>query len=159
MGVAGSGKTTVGQALSAQTGWPFLDADAFHPASNIAKMSAGQALTDRDRRAWVEAISTAVNSVSDETVLLACSALNAVVRTWIVNGVTRPVSWCWLRVEPELAEARVAQRSDHFLPASLVLSQFDALQPPSDALQINASQPVSSVVTAVFRHLDAQPTG
>lgn len=159
MGVSGSGKSTLAAALAEHHDVPWLDADDFHPPDNVAKMSAGRPLDNEDRRDWINAILDAINARSEPLILLACSALNEGVREHLATGCQRTVTWCWLQIDEALAQSRVQARSDHFMPASLVQSQFDALQPPTNAWQIDASQPLATTLNELSVRLDAHVTG
>jgi gluconokinase len=130
-GVSGSGKTTVGALLAGRLGWQFADADAFHPAANVAKMRAGIALTDADRRPWLDAITawTDERIARDESAVVTCSALKRAYRDVLLGG--RPQArMIFLSVDREEAARRLAARHGHFFPAGLLNSQFDALEPP-----------------------------
>jgi carbohydrate kinase (thermoresistant glucokinase family) len=131
MGVAGSGKSTVGEALAARLGWRFADGDDFHPPANVAKMSAGTPLTDEDRWPWLSAIAAAVARSLDrgEPMVVACSALKRRYRDVLVGG--RPdVRIVYLQGSKELIAERMAARRDHFMPTALLDSQFAALEEP-----------------------------
>lgn len=131
MGVAGSGKTTIGTQLAIQLHWEFEDGDWFHPARNIDKMHNGIPLTDEDRAPWLIAIANFVDttrSVGGHAVI-ACSALKRRYRTVIVGN--RPdVRLIYLKGSMPLIGRRIAARHEHFMPASLLQSQFDALEEP-----------------------------
>ena len=154
MGVAGAGKTLVGRALATALKWPFFDADDFHPASNIAKMRGGIALEPPDRIAWLHAIRAALSTAHNNggNAVLACSALHREFRASLAQGLP-DVRFVYLKAARELIRARVEKRSGHFMPASLVDSQFETLEEPQDALVVDASQPhetiVQSILTAV----------
>jgi carbohydrate kinase (thermoresistant glucokinase family) len=131
MGVSGSGKSTMGEALARELGWPFRDADSFHPAANVAKMSAGTALTDEDRWPWLAAIAAWIDQqrTSPEHGVVSCSALKRVYRQRLLDG--RPdVRLVYLKGEQDLIAGRMARRTDHFMPPSLLQSQFAALEEP-----------------------------
>jgi gluconokinase len=130
-GVSGSGKTTVGALLAGRLGWRFADADAFHPAANIAKMRAGIPLTDADRGPWLQAITAWMDEriARDEPAVITCSALKRAYRDALLGG--RPqAQMIFLSVDREEAARRLAARHGHFFPAGLLSSQFDALEPP-----------------------------
>ncbi len=130
-GVSGSGKTTVGALLAGRLGWQFADADAFHPAANVAKMRAGIPLTDADRRPWLHAITAWMDEriARDESAVVTCSALKRAYRDTLLGG--RPQArMIFLSVDREEAARRLAARHGHFFPAGLLNSQFDALEPP-----------------------------
>jgi gluconokinase len=130
-GVSGSGKTTVGALLAGRLGWQFADADAFHPAANVAKMRAGIPLTDADRQPWLHAIAAWMDEriARDESAVVTCSALKRAYRDALLGG--RPQArMIFLSVDREEVAGRLAARHGHFFPAGLLSSQFDALEPP-----------------------------
>ena len=127
MGVSGSGKTMVGSALAQRLRVPFVDADSLHPPANVAKMSAGQPLGDDDRYPWLERVGEWLAGHRAGGVA-SCSALKRAYRDQLRAHCPR-VEFLYLRGSPETIGARLAARSDHFMPAALLRSQFDALQP------------------------------
>src|SRR5262245_19874948 len=134
MGVAGSGKTTVGRLLAAQLGWPFRDADEFHPPANVEKMSHGIPLTDSDREPWLAGIRRYI----DETLarggraVVTCSALKEHYRQIIVSDPAR-VRLVYLAGEFSVIAERLRAREGHFMKAEMLSSQFADLDPPRDA--------------------------
>ena len=129
MGVSGAGKSTVGTLLAARLGLPFADADEFHPAANIAKMSRGEPLTDEDRWPWLDAIGAWLDAQAPAGGVVTCSALRRVYRDRLLA--LRPaVRLLHLHGEPALIAARQAARPGHFMPASLMASQFATLETP-----------------------------
>lgn len=130
MGVAGCGKTSVGQALAGILGWPFLEGDSFHPAENIAKMSAGIPLQDEDRWGWLDIIAARIaqDRASGESVVVSCSALKRRYRERLSAGGLR-VLFVHLHGTRELIHSRMALRTGHYMPTSLLDSQFAALEP------------------------------
>jgi gluconokinase len=131
MGVAGSGKSTIAENLAKRLGWTYEDGDRFHPASNVAKMSAGHPLTDEDRWPWLQAIADEIDRVckAGEHVVMACSALKRSYRDVLVHG-RRDVRIVYLNGTQELIAGRLAQRKGHFMPPGLLVSQFKTLEPP-----------------------------
>jgi gluconokinase len=130
-GVSGSGKTTVGALLAGRLGWQFADADAFHPAANIAKMAAGIPLTDADRWPWLHAITAWMDEriAQGASAVVTCSALKRAYRDDLLGG--RPQArMIFLSVDREEVARRLAARHGHFFPSALLSSQFDALEPP-----------------------------
>ena len=127
MGVSGSGKSTVGSALAQRLRVPFLDADTVHPPANIAKMAAGDPLDDCDRFPWLEAVGEWLASHRDGGVV-ACSALKRKYRDQLRKHCPR-VEFLHLSGSPDLISGRLAARSGHFMPAALLRSQFDTLEP------------------------------
>jgi gluconokinase len=132
MGVSGAGKTTIGETLAAQLGWPYEDADTFHPASNVAKMSTGQPLTDEDRWPWLKAIAAEIDRVCDggEHVVIGCSALKRTYRDVLMHG-RGDIRLVYLDGTQALIADRLSHRKGHFMPPGLLISQFAALQPPT----------------------------
>lgn len=131
MGVASSGKTSLGERLGETLGWPFRDADSFHPPENVAKMSSGIPLTDEDRKPWLAAIAAWVDELraTGKHGVVTCSALKKAYRRIIVGD--RPdVALVYLKGSRELIGERMAQRQHHFMPPSLLASQFATLEEP-----------------------------
>lgn len=131
MGVSGVGKTTVARALSRELGWPLRDGDEFHPPSNIAKMRAGTPLEDRDRWPWLEAIAAWLDDCRSRGTpgIVTCSALKRRYRDILIGGRDR-VRLVFLDGEEALIRARLAARTGHFMPPSLLPTQFAALEAP-----------------------------
>lgn len=132
MGVSGSGKSTAGDNLARELGWPFRDADSFHPPANVAKMASGQPLTDEDRWPWLAAIAAWIDErrAAQQHGIVTCSALKRRYRELLLIG--RPdVRLVYLKGDLELIGHRMARRVDHFMPPSLLKSQFDALEEPT----------------------------
>ncbi|MGX7741326.1 gluconokinase [Rhodopseudomonas parapalustris] len=157
MGVSGSGKSTVGEALAQRLGWRYEDADAYHPKSNVAKMSAGQPLTDDDRWPWLQAIATEIDRVTADggRLVFGCSALKRAYRDVLVHG-RDDVRIVYLDGSRELIGARMAARKNHFMPAGLLDSQFATLERPApDERPIIASidAPVEAIVDDIVRQL------
>lgn len=153
MGVAGAGKSTLGAALSASLGWVFIEGDDFHSEANRAKMRAGMPLTDEDRWGWLDALNGAcAAALSDgRSIVVACSALRAAYRRRLVRGFEDCARLVHLVVGEQEAARRVAGRS-HFMPASLVPSQFAALESPSAderTLIVEGTLPVREVEALV----------
>lgn len=158
MGVSGSGKTTVGALLAQRLGWPFVDSDAFHPPENVAKMRAGIALTDEDRRPWLDAIAAWIDRarVSGEHGIVACSALKRHYRDRII-GERYDVRLVYLEGAYEVIARRMAERPHHYMPVSLLRSQFDALEPPAleeDPLVIAVDAPPGEIVERIVASLE-----
>jgi gluconokinase len=156
MGVTGTGKTTVGEALAAQSGWPFADADDFHSAANRAKMHAGIPLTDEDREPWLQSLHQQIltwlhNGVNG---ILACSALKDSYRTELTAGTgPRAVRFVFLSGPPELIRQRMEARHGHYMPESLLPSQLTTLEPPHDAIEVSIDQTVPAMVDQILSAL------
>jgi gluconokinase len=153
MGVAGSGKTTIGQLLARELHSTFVDADVFHPASNIEKMSHGIPLTDGDRAPWLLALHARILEASSrsESLVLACSALKQSYRDTLDRGVS--VSWVYLKGTEELIRSRMQSRPEHFMKADMLASQFAALEEPSDAIVIDVALPPDDAVRQIVAAL------
>ena len=150
MGVAGSGKSTIARLLAARFALEWIDADDLHPPANVAKMSSGIPLDDKDREAWLEFLCDVIGDYDDRgrDLVLACSALKEPFRRKL-RSATRKVRFVYLRISKGVAEERVAGRPDHFMPAALVASQFEALEEPLDAITVDATLPPATIVDVV----------
>ncbi|MCL4258911.1 MAG: gluconokinase [Anaerolineales bacterium] len=161
MGVSGSGKTRIGRALAKALAAPFLEGDDFHPPANIAKMAGGQPLTDADRAPWLAALNAALrqHAARGQRAVLACSALKQSYREQLGQG-GLPLHFVYLKGAPALIARRVSGRKGHFMPASLLESQFEALEEPADAIVVNAGQSVGRTVREVLAALgEDKPEG
>ena len=150
MGVAGCGKTIVGEALAARLGWRMIEGDRLHPPANVERMSAGLALTDEHRWGWLDAIGAEIAAAAREGAgaVAACSALKRKYRDRL-RGFARPMLFIHLAVDRAVASQRVASRQGHFMPASLVDSQFADLEPPGadeGAITLDGGRPVAELV-------------
>ncbi len=156
MGVAGSGKTTIGGALAREFGWRFVDADDYHSPANVAKMAGAIPLTDADRWPWLDRLNGLVREHEDrgESVVVACSALKESHRTRLRRAL-RDVVVVHLHGPVELISARLSDRQGHFMPASLLSSQLEDLEPPVDAIPVDVTQSRSACVAAIRRALKA----
>jgi gluconokinase len=149
MGVAGSGKTTIGALLAAQLGWPFYDADDFHSGANISKMVAGIPLDDEDRIPWLEELRSLIanGTAAGENGVLACSALKSDYRMVLSSG--GDIATVYLKADAALIRQRMEERRAHYMPTSLVESQFQILEEPEDAIVVPAAWPPERIVSAV----------
>lgn len=149
MGVAGSGKTTVGRAVAGVLGVPYVDADSLHSEANVAKMAAGHALDDRDREPWLEAVHDTL--ATSDAAVVACSALRRRYRD--VLRAAGGVVFVFLDLDPATATERTEQRTGHYMGPMMVAGQFDALERPDgedDVLTIDATEEVDLVVHHVL---------
>ena len=135
MGVSGSGKTTVGEALAHALGWTFLDADDYHPAANVEKMRRGVPLDDDDRRPWLAVLRRLIHDarLRGESVVLACSALKHDYQEYLQDHAPETVKFVYLHGAEALIGRRLAARAGHFMNPSLLHSQFETLEPPAEA--------------------------
>ncbi len=156
MGVAGSGKTTVGLLLAERLGWRFLDADDFHSPANVEKMRSGHPLTDDDRWPWLDRLNGLLRE--DGSAILACSALRQRYRDRIAAGVD-DMRWVHLVGTFELIGARLAARKGHYMPATLLASQFDTLEPPDTALTIDVTATPEVLAERILKGLGVGRSG
>jgi gluconokinase/shikimate kinase len=159
MGVSGCGKTTVAAILSGRLGWPFEEGDQLHPQSNIDKMRAGHPLTDEDRAPWLEKIANWVEECLDagQNGLITCSALKRSYRD-IINRRGHGVEFVYLAGSKELISHRLAARHGHFMPATLLDSQFEALQEPTPdepAVRIDIGPPAATLADTIIQTLES----
>ncbi len=157
MGVSGSGKSTIGEKLAERLGCGYEDGDKFHPPSNVAKMSAGQPLTDEDRWPWLQAIAIEIDRVCEagEHAVIACSALKHAYRDILVRG-RNDVRIVYLKGTQDLIASRLALRKDHFMPPGLLESQFKTLEPPEaseNPITVSIDGSVETVVNDILRQL------
>ena len=157
MGVSGSGKSTIADRLAARLDWRFEDGDGFHPPGNVAKMSAGQPLTDDDRRPWLQAIADEIDRVSrqGERLVVACSALKRSYRDILSHG-RKDIRFVFLNGSYELIAGRLAARKGHFMPPGLLASQFKTLEPPDTSehpITVSIDAPVETIVDDIIHQL------
>jgi len=150
MGVAGSGKTTIGEKLAAALGWPFRDADEFHSAANIAKMTAGLPLNDADRTPWLASIRAYLEETLAQRrcAVITCSALRERYRQALAGGLTG-VAFVHLVGSYDLIRRRLGERAGHFMKADLLESQFATLEAPQNALTIDVAQSPEVIVAEI----------
>src|SRR6266852_9747353 len=161
MGVSGSGKSTIANGLAERLHWTFEDGDRFHPASNVAKMSAGHPLTDEDRWPWLQAIADEIDRVckAGQHVVIACSALKRAYRDILVHG-RDDVRIVFLEGTQALIADRLARRKGHFMPPGLLDSQFKTLEPPETSEQpvtVSIDASVETIVDDIVRQLNPDP--
>ena len=160
MGVSGSGKSTIAAALAERLQWTFEDGDRFHPASNVAKMSAGQPLSDEDRWPWLQAIADEISRRCEagSHVVIACSALKRAYRE-VLSRRRTDVRFVFLDGSRALIAARLAGRKGHFMPPGLLESQFKALEPPQAderPITVSIDAPVETIVSNIVVHVSGQ---
>lgn len=155
MGVAGSGKTTIGQLLAQELRWPFYDGDDFHPSANIDKMSRGVALTDEDRVAWLASLRQLFERLLSErqSAIIACSALKQSYRRDL-KGEDDEVQFVYLKGDRDLMRQRLEQRFGHFMKANLLTSQFETLEEPRGALTVDVARAPQAIVSFIRESLN-----
>ena len=149
MGVVGAGKTTVGRLLAEQSGWRFADADDFHPAVNIEKIRRGIALSDDDRRPWLESLRAAITQwiTEERSVVLACSALKRSYRQELRVG--PEVRFVYLKGGADLIAQRLRSREGHFANEQILTSQFADLEEPEEAVTVAIAAPPHQIVAEI----------
>jgi gluconokinase len=163
-GVAGSGKTTVGQLLAARLGWLFADGDSFHPPANVAKMRAGLPLTDADRLPWLIAMTSWMDDViaSGQSAALASSALKRRYRDKLLGG-REQAQMVFLQINIAQCQARLATRIGHFFHEPLLASQFADLELPHEEPRVHVipvgDRPAGQVVAEIINLLKLAPAG
>lgn len=161
-GISGSGKTTVGKLLAREMSWRFVEADDFHPATNIEKMRSGHPLTDGDRGPWLDRLRQQIDQLlsARENAVLACSALKRVYRDRL--RVDDEVKFVFLRGDYALVEKQLRSRHEHFMNANLLQSQFDALekpQPDENVLTVELGRTPQEIVDRVKAELNLAGSG
>lgn len=154
MGVSGVGKSTIGKLLSQQLSIPFFDGDDYHPEKNVKKMAQGQALTDEDRYEWLVKLNNlAIEQIKINSCIIACSALKEGYRDILKKNIETNVKWIFLNGSFEQISNRLKQREDHFMPTSLLKSQFDVLENPIEALDIDIANSPTKMVEQIVNEL------
>lgn len=148
MGVSGCGKSTIGSALAEKLGLPFLEADGFHPATNVEKMRAGIPLDDGDRLPWLVSLNYALKNHENGAVL-ACSALKNSYRDILSAGLAGSFHIVLLNGTHECILERLQARKGHFMPVNLLKSQFDILETPADGLLVSIEKPIADIIKSI----------
>jgi gluconokinase len=156
MGVSGTGKTEVGARLAQALGGTFVEGDDYHPKANVEKMRSGVPLDDADRQPWLETLSRQIGAwlEAGRTVVLACSALKQRYRD-ILKARRPDVRFVHLEGDPDLIRTRLAGRRGHYMPASLLDSQFAALEKPADAITVGIDATPDAIVAEICKALDS----
>ena len=155
MGVSGSGKTLVGSELARSLRWQFVDADDYHSKSSVEKMRSGVPLDDRDRKPWLAALKALLLQLDAQQIsaVLACSSLRRDFRRSLSDRISE-LHFVFLAADQQLLSQRLRERRGHFMPATLLASQFAALEHPHEALVLDAFQTVSTLVEQVQLQLN-----
>jgi len=155
MGVSGCGKSSVGEALAKLLGWDYYDADDFHPPENVAKMAGGSPLNDSDRAPWLATLHDLISSSleADRPGVLACSALKERYRRQLLDG-NPDTQIIYLKGSYDLIWSRMEARTDHYMKPHMLKSQFDTLEEPTDALDVDISLSVDQIVQEILKYIE-----
>ena len=154
MGVSGSGKSTLSRALADLLSIPMIEADDYHPSGNIQKMNAGISLTDEDREPWLHTLKETI-SHSKNGCVIACSALKSSYRDTLSEGAQKMII-VYMKGSYEIIFTRMKERHGHFMPASLLKSQFDTLEPPIKAINVNIEEETKDQVDKIIEYLKSK---
>ncbi len=149
MGVSGSGKTTVGTLLAKTLQLPFFDGDDYHPESNVKKMASGKALNDQDRKEWLETLNRLAREYTSMGAVIACSALKESYRATLRKDVMEEMTFIYLKGSFSDINRRLQGRKGHYMPISLLKSQFETLEPPKDAIEVSINQSPEDIVNSI----------
>jgi gluconokinase len=154
MGVSGAGKTTIGRALAQARGWEFVEGDDLHPPANVAKMSRGEPLSDTDRAPWLQRLRALIaeHLAQGRDAVISCSALKRDYRRQLQIEPAE-VRFVYLHGDDQLIRRRLAQRRGHFMPPELIESQLLTLEPPNDAIEVDAAWPIDHSVQVIIEAL------
>ncbi|MCW5516547.1 gluconokinase [Muriicola sp. Z0-33] len=156
MGVSGCGKSTIGTLLARELTVPFFDGDDFHPAYNVTKMAAGEPLTDDDRKDWLIALNKLAMTHALKGAVIVCSALKSDYRAILSEGIQDKVSWVLLEGTFEEIQQRLNARKGHFMPASLLRSQFETLETPKKAITVSISPTPEIILRNIMTRINKE---
>lgn len=159
MGVSASGKTTLGKALAATLDLEFFDGDDYHLPENIAKMSAGQPLTDHDRKGWLQSLNALAREHRETGAVIGCSALKERYREWLSEGLGDAVAWVVLTGTFDQIRERIENRKGHFMPPALLRSQFDTLELPAYGIHLPVTLSVAEMLQQIENAGGGSPQG
>lgn len=153
MGVSGCGKSSIGKGLAQVLNLPFYDADDFHPKANVEKMKSGIPLNDQDRLPWLKRLNELLHKQELNGMVLACSALKESYRELLQQELDQKIQWIFLNGSKELIFDRMNQRSGHFMPIDLLNSQFEVLEIPAYALEIDIRPSIDQIIPSILKSL------
>ena len=154
MGVSGTGKTTIGKLIAEKLDIPFFDGDDFHPKENIEKMASGEPLNDQDRQGWLAELNRLAIQHRKNGLVIACSALKEKYRTLLRNSIEENTEFIFLDASFEQIKKRMEKRKGHFMPPALLQSQFDTLEPPRKAIQVDVSQEPKKILEQILAQIN-----
>ncbi len=155
MGVSGAGKSTIGKLLAEKMQLPFVEGDDFHPQENIDKMSSGHALTNEDRKVWIERLTGEINRLEEPSVA-SCSALNEVVRSWIIDNIQNDVCFICLKGSRRVLLERLQSRKGHFFKVDMLDSQLNAFEIPSGAISVDIDASEQDICDEIIKQINAK---
>jgi carbohydrate kinase (thermoresistant glucokinase family) len=155
MGVSGCGKSTLGKALAERLRLPFFDGDDFHPPENIQKMADGVPLDDSDRAGWLKSLNQLALQHKGKGAVIACSALKEAYRKLLEMGLAGDITWIYLYGNYQDILQRMSLRESHYMPSSLLKSQFKALEPPAYGVHIPISLSTADAVSKILESMDS----
>ena len=153
MGVSGSGKTTVGEALAKELSVPLYDGDDYHPKENVKKMAAGHPLNDEDRKSWLLRLNDLSQENREKGAVIVCSALKQSYREILKKDLENEPVFIFLSGSFDLILERMEKRKGHFMPPDLLKSQFETLEIPKDALSVSIDQAPKAILSEILRKL------
>lgn len=153
MGVSGTGKTTIGKLLAEELAIPFFDGDDYHPKENTAKMASGNALNDNDRYGWLAALNELANKNKEIGAVIACSALKEKYRTQLKTKIEKETVFVYLKGSYTEIKSRLDSRKGHFMTSTLLKSQFDTLEPPSEAIIVSITLTPEQILKEILNQL------
>ena len=156
MGVSGCGKSTIGSLLAEELSVPFFDGDDYHPPSNIKKMASGKPLNDDDRREWLLSLNALAIENAESGAIIVCSALKATYRQLLSNTIKDRVGWILLEGSFDEILARLNKRKGHFMPVSLLKSQFDTLERPEEGIVVSIRASPEKMVQQIINQMNAK---
>lgn len=151
MGVSGSGKSTVGKLLGKKLAIPFYDGDDFHPKENLVKMQSGQPLNDNDRKQWLKRLNELALEHKFNGAVIACSALKKKYRELLADTIEKNVEFVYLKGSFDEIEARLKQRKGHFMPSSLLKSQFETLEEPEKSITVSITSTPDKILQRILK--------
>tara|TARA_R110002167_G_scaffold91083_18_gene245036 strand:+ start:2468 stop:2962 length:495 start_codon:yes stop_codon:yes gene_type:complete len=153
MGVSGCGKSTVGKLLAERLGYPFFDGDDYHLKSHVEKMASGKPLTDKDRLGWLLRLNQLAKGNARSGVVITCSALKQSYRLTLCNDIEGEATFVYLSGTFDEINDRLQKRTDHFMPTGLLQSQFETLEPPTDAICVSIKSTPGEIVSKILLKL------